>query len=124
MLHANATHEDFDEQPDDPLTHRPEWFGAAQLVWHIGERTRWSFDGQWVSEAYDFQVPLAVMPPFVGTRLTPGYQLYGTAVNVELARGWDLHARVDNLADKEYQPFIGFPGPDRSFRLGVRYGSP
>ena len=28
---------------------------------------------------------------------------------------------VDNLADKEYQPFIGFPGPDRSFRVGVRF---
>ena len=56
----------------------------------------------------------------VGTTKTPGYQLYGTAITVKVARGWDVHARVDNLADKEYEPFIGFPGPDRSFRVGLR----
>jgi outer membrane cobalamin receptor len=37
-----------------------------------------------------------------------------------VANGWQLHGRVDNLADKEYQPFIGFPGRERSFLLGVR----
>jgi outer membrane cobalamin receptor len=116
FVHANATRESFDNQPD-ALTHRPEWVGAAQFVWRVGERTRWNLDGQWVSEVYDFQVPLN------GTFLTAGYQLYGTSLNIELTRRWELHARVDNLADKEYQPYIGFPGPDRSFHAGLRYRS-
>jgi outer membrane cobalamin receptor len=113
FVQANATHQDIDDKQADALTQRPEWVGAAQIAWKIGRRTRWSADGQWVSEVFDFQVP-------IGLAKTPGYQLYGTAVTVEVAQGWDVHARVDNLADKEYEPFIGFPGPDRSFRVGLR----
>jgi outer membrane cobalamin receptor len=119
LVHAGATRQEFDDdEPVDALTHRPEWLGAAQIVWRIGDRARWNVDGQWVSEAFDFQVPLGA------TEQTPGYQLYGSAVSVEVAPGWELHARIDNLADKEYEPFIGFPGPDRSYRVGLRHRSP
>jgi len=117
LFRGNVTHVDFDDQPANVLTQRPEWYGGAQLVWNVGKRTRWELDGQWVSEVFDFQVPLG------GTFPTQGYQLYGTAVNVDLVKGWALHARIDNLADKEYEPYIGFPGPGRSFRIGARYGS-
>jgi len=117
FIQANATHQDFDDNAaNDPVTHRPEWVGAAQVTWKIGRRTRWNVDGQWVSEVFDFQVPVV-------TDTTPGYQLYGTTVTVEVGQNWDVHARVDNLADKEYEPFIGFPGPDRGFRVGLRYRS-
>ena len=74
-------------------------------------------DGQWVSEAFDFQVPLN------GTFPVSGYQLYGTTLTVVVARGWDVQARVDNLADKDYQPSIRHPAPGRSFRIGVRLRS-
>ena len=113
FVQANATHQDLDDKQADALTQRPEWVGATQIVWKIGRRTRWSGDGQWVSEVFDFQVP-------VGLTKAAGYQLYGTSVTVEVAQGWDLHARVDNLVDKDYEPFVGFPGPDRSYRIGVR----
>jgi len=120
-LRGNATRQDFDDdRASDPLTQRPEWYGALQLTWGICARARWHFDGQWRSQVFDFQLPLG------GTQRTAGYQLYGTAVQVRLAPDWRLHARVDNIADKRYQPFLGFPGPDRSFRVGLRYarGSP
>ena len=124
LVHANVTYEDFDDPGStSPLTHRPEWFGAASFIWRITERTRWVLDGQWVSEAFDFEIPLIDPPNSFGTELTSGYQLFGTAVSVKVAERWEVHARVDNLADKEYEPFIGFPGPDRSFRVGVRYRS-
>jgi outer membrane cobalamin receptor len=116
FIHANATHQDFDSASADPLPHRPEWVGAARAQWRVTPLVRWGLDGQWVSAAYDFQIP----PPVEGTAETPGYQLYGSTLTVDLAPGWDVHARVDNLADKEYEPFIGFPGPDRSFRIGLR----
>jgi len=123
MVHANVTYEDFDDPGStSPLTHRPELFGAAMFTWRIKERTRWVLDGQWVSEVFDFQVPLFATDPD-GTATTPGYQLFGTAVSVKVAPRWEVHARIDNLADKEYEPFIGFPGPDRSFRVGVRFRS-
>lgn len=117
-LHANATRTSFDDTPaGDPLTHRPDWIGGARVVWNTTERTRIELDGQWISEVFDFQVP-------TGTQRTAGYQLYGMATAFDVAPGWQLHARVDNLADKEYQPFVGFPGRERSFRIGVRRRSP
>ena len=58
--------------------------------------------------------------PNDGTQLTPGYQLFGTAASFRFSQNWDVHARVNNLADKAYEPFIGFPGPGRNFRIGLR----
>jgi outer membrane cobalamin receptor len=83
-IRANATNQDFDEgAAGDPITQRPEWVGGAHVVWQLAERARWSFDGQWVSEQYDFQVPLD------GTELTSGYQLYGSSLVIEAAPGWE-----------------------------------
>ncbi len=116
-LHGNVTRQDFDdEQAGDPLTHRPEWVGAARATWRLTERASWVVDGQWVSEAFDFQVP-------VGTVEIPGYQLFGTVVTFDATEAWQIQARVDNLADKEYESFAGFPAPDRSFRVGLRHQS-
>lgn len=112
-LHANATRTSIDDTPaGDPLTHRPDWVGGARVVWDASEWARIELDGQWISEVFDFQVP-------TGTQRTAGYQLYGLAAAFDVAQGWQLHARVDNLADKEYQPFVGFPGRGRSFLVGV-----
>jgi outer membrane receptor protein involved in Fe transport len=124
VVHANVTYQDFDTPGStSALTHRPEWFGAASFVWRIQDRTRWVLDGQYVSEAFDFQLPLIDPPNSFGTELTSGYQVFGTALTVDVAKHWEVHARIDNLTDEEYQPFIGFPGPDRSFRVGLRYQS-
>jgi outer membrane cobalamin receptor len=118
LVHANVTGQDFDDSTaGDPLTHRPEWVGGARVVWDITDRLRWNVDGQWVSEAFDFQVPLD------GTFPVPGYRLFGTALTVAVQRGWDVQVRVDNLTDEEYQIFIGHPAPGRSFRIGVRLRS-
>jgi len=114
-VHANATRQHFDDsETGDPLTQRPDWIGGARVTWRVTERARWELDGQWVSEVFDYQLP-------IGTDLRPGYQLYGSTLTVTMAPGWELHTRVDNLADKEYEPFLGFPGPDRSFLFGVRH---
>ena len=49
-----------------------------------------------------------------------GYQLYGTMLAWDVSKRWELFGRIDNLADKEYETFIGFPGPGRTYRIGVR----
>jgi outer membrane cobalamin receptor len=75
---------------------------------------RWAFDGQWVSETFDEQIP-------VGPGIVDGYSIFGTALTLDLGTDWQLQARVDNLTDEEYETFLGFPGPARGFRAGVRY---
>jgi outer membrane receptor protein involved in Fe transport len=36
-----------------------------------------------------------------------------------LARGFSVRARLDNLTDRAYETYIGFPGPRRSFWTGL-----
>jgi outer membrane receptor protein involved in Fe transport len=48
-----------------------------------------------------------------------GYALVGFAGSWRFGRRLVLRARLDNLADRSYETFIGFPGPGRSFRAGL-----
>jgi vitamin B12 transporter len=113
-VHANLTGQDV-RNPDspDPLRQRPDWIGGARLAWRPIEKLRWGLDGQWVSESFDEQIPVP------SRTTTAGYGLVGSAVSYRWSRSWAVHARVDNLLDKEYETFIGFPGPDRGFRVGL-----
>jgi outer membrane cobalamin receptor len=75
---------------------------------------RWEVDGQWVSASVDQQLTSDRVQ-------VAGHPLYGTAVSYRLTRAFELHARIDNLTDTTYETFIGFPGPERSWRLGLRW---
>jgi outer membrane cobalamin receptor len=117
-LSTNATYQEVDDrETDQRLRNRPEWIGAARLVWRPLERLRLVADGQWVSESVD------AAPTVPGRDSTAGYQLYGVAATWTIAERWELNARVHNVGDKEYETFIGFPGPERGYRVGVRYRS-
>ena len=53
--------------------------------------------------------------------LVSGYELFGSALRLSINPSWQLDARVDNLFDEEYEVAVGFPGPERSFRLGATF---
>jgi len=118
-LKANVTNQDVEDlTTSEQLKRRPEWVGGLRLTWQPHARVRWEVDGQWVSSQSDEdQIPA----PDVTT--IPGYQLYGTALSFTVARAWELYGRVDNLADKEYQTLVGFPGAGLGYRLGLRFRS-
>ena len=64
-------------------------------------------------------------PPACETRRTVGsYGLLGLGAAWQLAKPWELRLRVDNLLDEEYETLIGFPGPERSVRAGLRWSAP
>lgn len=100
-----------------PLRNRPEWIAGARLSWRIAERVRWELDGQSVSERIDQQIPVQARDR------VSGYDVYGSALVYDLTPGWTLHGRIDNLTDEDYETMIGFPGPGRSFRVGLRHRS-
>lgn len=117
-LQANVTRQDVEDRATgEPLRNRPEWTGGARVTWRVVPRLRWEVDAQWVSSSRDQQLPSARTE-------VDGYGIYGTAVTMTLSSQFALHARVDNLTDEDYETFIGFPGPDRSVRAGLRWQTP
>ena len=97
------------------LRHRPKRVGGARLRWHPESRLELELDAQAVSQSFDEQIP-------VPTRDTvAGYGLVGFTAGWRLAPAWQLRARVDNLTDRRYETLIGFPGPGRSLRIGLRW---
>jgi len=115
-LEANLTHQDVDVRGStEPLRHRPEWIAGTRLTWQITDRVRWELDGQSVSESFDQQIPVP------SRDRVSGHTLLGTAVSCDLTDALGLGVRVDNLTDKDYETFIGFPGASRSLRIGLRY---
>ena len=97
-----------------PLLHRPRWVGGGHLDWQPHDRLRLRLDTQAVSRALDHELPAP------GRDSVAGYQVLGLGAAWQLAGGWQLRARIDNLADRRYQVLVGFPGAGRALRLGVQ----
>ncbi len=115
-LQTNLTRQDVeDSETGEVLRHRPEWIATARFDWSISGRLRWELDGQWLSERVDQQITAPSRDSVAG------YQLFGSALSYRLSPDWGIRARIDNLTDKEYETLIGFPGPDRGFRVGLSY---
>lgn len=97
------------------LRGRPEWAGSARLRLAPGAGAVLWLDGQLVGARLDQQIPVP------SRTVAPGYALVGLAGSWQLARRWQLRGRIDNLMDRDYETFIGFPGASRGLRLGLRH---
>ena len=116
-LHGNGTWQSVEDLTTHArLRHRPRRTGGARLVWRPLDPVLLELDAQLASESFDEQIP-------VPERTTvAGHELLGLAASWRFADRWQLRARADNLTDQEYEVLIGFPGPGRSLRVGLRYG--
>ncbi len=99
------------------LRHRPRWVAGFRIDWRPLDRLSLQLDSQGVTRSYDEQIPV----PYRDT--VPGYALAGLGATWNLTGPWEILGRIDNLADREYETLIGFPGPGRSLRIGLRYGT-
>jgi vitamin B12 transporter len=79
----------------------------------------WSF-GNGASAGLDFSAVAA--RPDVGARLG-GYGRVDLRVAAPLAPGWQLEARLENLADHDYQLVDGYATPGRSGSVSVRWNA-
>lgn len=52
-----------------------------------------------------------------------GYVLANLNTSLQLAPGWQLHGRIENLLDTNYQLASGYLTPGRGLYLGIRYQS-
>ncbi len=98
-----------------PLLHRPRWSGGARWDWRPTARVGLRLDVRAVARSLDHEVPVPDRDS------VPGYGLAGFSAWWRWRKGWTLRTRLDNLADRRYETLIGFPGPGRSFWLGLTW---
>jgi vitamin B12 transporter len=115
---ASATWIDAKDLDGSPLLQQPHWLGSARLTWQPSSRLSLRLDCRAVSRYYDTEYP-APERDFVA-----GNGVFGFAGSWRVERAWTLRARLDNLANRAYETFIGFPGPRRSFWVGVGWERP
>ncbi|MDX1503342.1 MAG: TonB-dependent receptor, partial [Thermoanaerobaculia bacterium] len=99
------------------LRQRPEWSGAAAVGWRPLAALRLALDVTGVSDRLDSQIPVPARER-VG-----GYAVAGLTATWRPEGAWSIRARVENLADREHETFIGFPGAGRGARIRVRWRS-
>ena len=116
-LVSNLTWQDVENRAtSETLRNRPDWTGGVRYTWRPRFNLSWEIDARWVSERRDEQITSE-------RTSVSSYYLVGSALRYRFNTSWAIDARVDNLTDHQYETFIGFPGPDRSLRLGLRYST-
>jgi len=110
--------------PTDPADLDPNYFPGSRLLRrpvHSGNimlnanywRMNWNLSGYFTGQRFDYNFP--------GQIINPGYALINLAATYNVARGFSVYGRINNLANKQYQEVYGFPALGREFRIGVKY---
>ena len=99
----------------EPLRDRPRWRTGAMLSIPIGEKTSVYGEGLWVSSRFDFQLPV---PQF---NRAPSYLVANLAVRRRISDAFSAYLRLDNILNRAFQEYVGFPNPGIQVRVGFDY---
>ncbi len=97
------------------LLRRPEWSASWTLDGRILERLRGDLGLFYVGSRADVDA-LSFERKELGSYLTANLGL-----SYDVVGGLEVTARVQNLADREYQEVDGYPAPGRRFMAGLRW---
>jgi outer membrane cobalamin receptor len=120
-----STSEQF--QPGQPLLRRPQHSANVFATWSQGKLT---INGsvRYVGRRHDSAfLYLTTVPRPGGTptsadiTVNPGYVVLSVNGELRIGRALGLYGRLDNLADREYESALGFPGLPRSVSAGFRF---
>ncbi|HEY5907486.1 MAG TPA: TonB-dependent receptor [Vicinamibacteria bacterium] len=100
---------------EEPLLHRPHWQGSGRLRFQPTSRLSLVLEGRATTSSLDRQIPTPELDH------VDGYALLGLAGSFQVTRRWTIRTRLDNITDRDYESFIGFPGPRRAFWLGLSW---
>jgi vitamin B12 transporter len=110
-LHGNASY--LDARNDDtgqPLLRRARRKGALSGDWRFDNGAGLGLD-----------LSAACARPDVGDVRLGGYTRIDLRASAPLTGGWSLEARLENLADHDYQLVDGYNTPGRSGLLSLRW---
>jgi vitamin B12 transporter len=103
------------ESSNEPLRDQPDWQAGFTLDANLTKQARLSSTTVWKGRRYDFQVPAPVIDS-VG-----GYSATNLVIGYDALRRVGLSARVDNLFNRRFHEYLGFPNPGISCQVGVMY---
>jgi vitamin B12 transporter len=98
--------------PGSRLLRRPVNSGNITLNANYW-RMNCNISGYFTGQRFDYNFP--------GQIIDPGYALFNLAATYNVASGFSVYGRINNLANKQYQEAYGFPALGREFRIGVKY---
>ena len=98
------------------LRRRPDLFGGIGLRVDLSDAVRLGVEARHTGSYLDEQIPA----PFQTS--VAGRDLVGLSLAWQAAERWRISLRADNAFDESYETQVGYPGPERSVRIGVRYG--
>ena len=104
-----------DRGSPDPLLNMPEWFGSLRLTFVPTEAVQLRLEARFVDDSADTQLSIFTRDS------VEGYEVVDLALAWQILPKWRLTARLDNVLDKDYEVYIGFPHPGRTARLGLRF---
>jgi vitamin B12 transporter len=112
LLRAAATGLTFDLPPDTPpLRNRPRFRATTSAAYTFTPQLTASLFGSWVGRVFDSSIPTGTV------QLSPYFVLDATvSYTMSSAR---VVFSVDNVLDREYQQFVGFPARGRRARMEV-----
>jgi outer membrane cobalamin receptor len=103
------------ESSSEPLRDEPDWQAGFSVDAKLPRQIRASTTTLWVGRRYDFQLPAPTIDSVGGysaTNLILGYNGF---------RRVELFARIDNLLNRRFHEYLGFPNPGISCQVGVTY---
>lgn len=99
----------------EPLRDVPHWRSGIDATWKASSRWTWRAEGVWVSQRFNFQVPVS------NQQIAGGYTTINVATGYDLGHSVSAFARVENLLDHHYHEFIGFPAAGATAYAGLNF---
>jgi vitamin B12 transporter len=110
--------------PTDPLNLDPNYIPGGRMLRrpvNSGNvminasflRMNWNLSGYFTGQRFDYNYPSQIVDP--------GYALVNLAATYNVAHGFSVYGRINNLANKQYSEVYGYPALGREFRIGVKY---
>ena len=104
------------QDPKDDITDK-QLARRAKRILKLNADTRvagWTLGAEWQAVSHRFD-------DAANTKQLPGYGVVNLYASTTIAREWQLLARLDNLANRDYQLARGYATPGRTFYLGLRW---
>lgn len=118
-LRAQGTYTDLDLKSDEDtrLTGRPQWTAGGVVQWRVTDGWSTSLDYQFTGKQWATSRHTGEE---VAEKLDSFHRV-DWVLQWQVASAWQLQLSVDNALDNDYETAVGFPAPDRQFRLGVEF---
>ena len=99
----------------EPLRDEPDWQAGFSIDAKLPKQIKASSTTLWVGRRYDFQLPAPTVDS-VG-----GYSATNLILGYDGFRHIGLFAKVDNILNRRFHEYLGFPNPGIACRVGVTY---